>query len=373
MQENQSPVINKELYDGLPFSVVLIDDDYFIRELNPSAALLAGSNLEDLKGKKCYAALFQQEHPCRFCPRANQLFTLDELHSSGFRFRQEILAEKPETPIPRNLYYDQTQYLVRNSDGRAFLAETLRDITQDKEQEEEKARNEKLILLGTIVQMVAHELNNPLTGLSMTLQTMEDADEEKIIRMRRDIELAQGIVADIQGFTRREGYRLEPIPLATILNESIDVAKRLFSPVPEFQITWDIPDKHIQIEGNEKKILQLFGNLFKNSVEAWKSSRREKPLTIWVIVSQATRKTDMRSTRHYLDIQIVDDAGGIPQEVLHRIFDPFFTTKKLYNRGSGLGLFIVHKIMEEHAGTVDVQTRGEFSRFILHFPLKRKV
>lgn len=377
-----SPVINRELYEGLPFPLIILDSEYKIRDLNNEALkfnLFEGG--ESPVGQFCYKYFFQREKPCSFCPRANQLFTLDELHRSKFRFRQNVIAEKPEKPVSRNYYYDQSQYVIRDLSGEVFLVESFQDITAKKEEEEELARNDKLILLGTIVQTVAHELNNPLTGLSMSLQTLEmllseDEAREKIELMRRDIEMAQSIVSDIQSFTRREGYRLESVNLNGVIEEAMQSARRLYSPSPEFQLEWENADPHTRLDANERKLSQLFQNLFKNSYEAWKGgSNRHNPLKIWVIVSLLKRSDpgSPGNTKHILEIQVVDNAGGIPRELLTRIFDPFFTTKRLYNRGSGLGLFIVHKIIEEHGGTVEVQSRGEFSRFILHFQMRRKI
>ncbi len=250
-------------------------------------------------------------------------------------------------------------------------------------------QSEKLTSLGTLLSGVAHELNNPLSNISTSCEILkeeiEDADieykKELILQIEDQTDRARNIVRSLLEFSRDKEFKKERIPLKTLFEETIRFIK---GQVPtKVSIGIDIPDD-IFIFADKQRIQQAFLNLIKNAVE---SIADEGNVFIRAQKRRAIDKIEVETEIYnYLkyrgkctleedtvDIEIKDTGSGIPDELLPKIFDPFFTTKDV-GKGSGLGLFIVHEIIEEHDGCIAVDSEmGKGTTFLIRLPIKETV
>jgi len=251
-------------------------------------------------------------------------------------------------------------------------------------------QNEKLASLGTLLSGVAHELNNPLSNISSSCQILieefEDADKEYkkelLAQIDEQADRAKNIVRSLLEFSRDKEFKKEKLPLKSILEETILFIK---GEIPsKVETTLNIPEDLIII-ADKQRIQQAFLNLIKNAIEsvreegnvfikAWKQlytpgiSEEAEPCAYERYRGKCTGKCP--SEEDTVDIEISDTGEGIPSGVLPRIFDPFFTTKDV-GKGSGLGLFIVHEIIEEHGGCVGVDSEvGKGTSFLIRLPIK---
>ena len=137
-----------------------------------------------------------------------------------------------------------------------------------------------------------------------------------------------------------------------------ETIKLLRSDIPsEMQIELDIPD-NLLVSVDKQRMQQVFLNLIKNGVDACGRQGR-----IWI-----TARECIGEERREVEILVSDNGAGIPPEDLKRIFDPFYTSKDV-GKGSGLGLFIVHDIIESHGGEITVDSRlNEGTTFIIWIP-----
>ncbi len=249
-------------------------------------------------------------------------------------------------------------------------------------------QSEKLASLGTLLSGVAHELNNPLSNISSSCQILaeeiEDADmgykKELVDQIDEQTDRARNIVRSLLEFSREQDFKKENLLLRRIFEETIRFVK---GQVPtRIVISLDIPED-ILIFADKQRIQQAFLNLIKNAVEA---VGEEGEVTITSRKHKAMEKTgETAETYSYLkyrgkctiegdtvDIEIKDTGSGIPADILNRIFDPFFTTKDV-GKGSGLGLFIVHEIIEEHDGCIAVKSAtGKGTIFFVSLPIKNE-
>jgi signal transduction histidine kinase len=247
-------------------------------------------------------------------------------------------------------------------------------------------QSEKLASLGTLLSGVAHELNNPLSNISSSCQILEEEMEEADMPYKKELlaqideqtDRARNIVRSLLEFSREREFKKESLPLKRLLEETIRFVK---GQVPtRIVISLDIPED-IVIFADKQRIQQAFLNLIKNAVE---SVADEGDVVIRAKRHKATEKTEETAEIYnYLkyrgkctiegdtvDIEIKDTGPGIPPEILHRVFDPFFTTKDV-GKGSGLGLFIVHEIIEEHDGCIAVKSEtGKGTVFFISLPIK---
>ena len=227
-------------------------------------------------------------------------------------------------------------------------------------------RSEKLAALGTLLSGVAHELNNPLSNISTSAQLLDEELEngetsfkrQMITQIEEQTDRARDIVRSLLEFSRTKTFTRQQLPLKKLLNETIVLVR---GQVPtKVDIAIDIPDD-IQIFADKQRIQQVFLNLIKNAIDAVEENGH-------VILSARTIRGKAGGVPEEVEIFVEDDGPGIDPANLRHIFDPFFTTKDV-GKGSGLGLFIVHDIIESHGGSIRVESRpGMGTTFILWLP-----
>jgi len=222
-------------------------------------------------------------------------------------------------------------------------------------------RSEKLTSLGTMLSGVAHELNNPLSNIWTACQLLIEelgendieAQRELLLRIDEQGERARKIVRSLLDFARDAKLRKEPLALAELVDQTVRFVK---GEVPTaVAVVTDVP-ADIVLAADRQRLHQALLNLLKNAIQAV-GGQGEVALT-------ARRKKD----EGVVEIVVRDDGAGIAAEILPRIFDPFFTTKDV-GKGMGLGLFIVHQIVEEHDGSITASSApGQGTVFCLRLP-----
>lgn len=218
---------------------------------------------------------------------------------------------------------------------------------------------ERLAALGEMVAGVSHEIKNPLGIIQSTaelLNNMPDADEnqkklsnvitEESIRLNR-------IVTEFLDFARPHELNLHNFNLNEIIQKNIDFLK------PEIdkkgiKVETNLDSKRFQITADQDLLHRVIMNLIINAMQA--------------ITGEGKININVAEERGGYNIDIIDSGCGISDENLNKIFNPFFTTKE---KGSGLGLPIVRKIVEGHGGNIDIESaEGEGTRVILNLPKK---
>jgi len=250
-------------------------------------------------------------------------------------------------------------------------------------------RSEKLAALGTLLAGVAHELNNPLSNISTSCQilieeiTDPDIDYKKelLSQVEDQTERARNIIRSLLEFSREKAFTKEWCAVKSLLAETIQFTK---GQIPtKVTISMNVPDD-LSILVDKQRLQQAFLNLLKNAIE---SIEDEGTITIRARHQTAIDKAeDHNEIYNYLkyrgkctleedtvDIEIADTGTGMPPEVATKIFDPFFTTKDV-GKGSGLGLSIVHEIIEEHDGCIAVDSKpGVGTRFFIRLPARMAI
>lgn len=232
-----------------------------------------------------------------------------------------------------------------------------------KEMEAHLHRSEKLASLGNLVAGIAHEINNPLTGV-LLYSSILNRDERLDPGLKPDIERVisetrrcADIVKQLLEFSREAVPRKEMVSLNAIL----DKVTALFQQLPEFcDVVIDQRyDRHLpEVYTDPGQIQQVFVNLFVNAGHAMPDG------------GCLTIITSLSGDRGYVRAEIVDTGCGIPEEHLNSIFDPFYTTK---SEGTGLGLSISYGIVENNGGTIEVASEvGRGSTFTVMLPVNGK-
>ncbi len=240
--------------------------------------------------------------------------------------------------------------------------------------QDDLVRSEKLASMGRLVAGIAHEINNPVNAVINTLGPLEEAlgilvaspsseaaaraaaDAGEMLRVvQRGAARSKAIVQALHNYSRGDEQRPRELGLLRSVDDTLDLLRHHLRHVRiEKQI-----DPELRIDGFPGQIDQVFMNLITNAAQA--VGDRERGGTIRV---SAARRDDA------VEITVSDDGPGIAPEVIPRIFDPFFTTKDV-GEGSGLGLSIVHGIVDRHGGRIEVQSRmGEGTTFRIRLPVR---
>jgi two-component system, NtrC family, sensor kinase len=221
-------------------------------------------------------------------------------------------------------------------------------------------RSEKLASLGKLAAGVAHEINNPLTGIltnsSLLLEDMEKDDPkyEDVEVMVKETIRCREIVKRLLDFARQTKPQKRLASINTLIDNIILLVRNQTS-FRNILIEKDLDTSLPEILVDPDQVQQVFVNIILNAAEAM---TKGGSLTI-----RSMPSPDNSS----IVITFVDTGPGIPEDVRERIFDPFYTTKE---HGTGLGLSISYGIVEQHGGTISVDsTAGRGSTFTISLPI----
>ncbi len=244
-----------------------------------------------------------------------------------------------------------------------------RDKRQKAESESKLLRSEKQASVGRLAAGVAHEINNPLTGvLTFTHMLLRRTDISGEIRqdletIAQATERVRNIVKGLLDFSRQTEIEPEPADVNALIEETIGLVTNQ-ALVKGIQIRFD-PGEGLPVRTLDKSQFQsVLLNIIINAIDATDSGGRIK-LTTGISISAD------RQDRKGIEISISDTGHGISADHLDKLFDPFFTTKEV-GKGTGLGLSVSLGIVERHGGTIRVQSGvGRGSTFVIWLPFDK--
>ena len=234
-------------------------------------------------------------------------------------------------------------------------------VSELERRQDQLIQAEKLSSLGTLTAGVAHQLNNPLNNISTSCQIAIDeftsGDEKIQQQMLHNIEQetlrARDVVKNLLEFARTQKFAPQQAALAEVVHKSILLAKSQIR--PDIGMTVDIP-ADLVLPMDVQRMQEVFINLISTATQA---IGRQGQITIRAALDVATDE---------VVIEIQDNGQGIPEKNLARIFDPFFTTKEV-GVGTGLGLSVVYGIVQQHRGSIAVQSKaGQGTSFFIRLP-----
>ncbi|HEY3113014.1 MAG TPA: ATP-binding protein [Gemmatimonadaceae bacterium] len=247
------------------------------------------------------------------------------------------------------------------TDNIVGLVIGVRNLTEERKVADHLGRTEKLAAIGELVAGVAHELNNPLTGISTFAQLLlEDKLQgeqfESVSLIKREADRAISVIRDLLLFARKTDARDVPVDINTIVKHTVRL-RALASRSSGIEVHMHLDESNPQVRGDEQKLQQVLLNLLVNAESAMEGAKvRHLSLT-------TQRKRDIAQI-------IVSDTGhGMPATVSQRVFEPFFTTKPP-GEGTGLGLSVSYGIIQAHGGTISVESEPEVgTTFTILLPL----
>lgn len=369
----------RSLVESSPNSIILTDSDGYIRIINKQTEVLFGYQRHEIIGKTIETLL-----PDRY--RANH-----------FGYRSDFYQHPQIRPmgVGRDLYGKHKEgceipveigLTPIKSQDKLMVLSTIVDITERKKNEEKlmqkneelakfneelKSRtaqliqSEKMSALGTLIAGVAHELNNPITGILNYSQycrknipsdgKLAEVLDDLVVEAKRCADIVKNLLTYSYFST---GKNEKTTDVSTDLNEIIKRIRNLFA-----NLLTDVT-VHLSIENNlpplriqPNKLQQVVSNIIKNSIDAMENQEKKE-----IIIKAFRDKT-------YCNLVIEDTGMGIKADDFSKIFDPFYTTKEV-GKGTGLGLSVSKSIVEEYNGEITLESEvGKGTRFYVKLPL----
>lgn len=363
---------NEDIIQTMTNGLVVVDTTARVTVFNKAAATLLGYGAKEVLRKRLRDAM----------PGASSLSDVIEAtlrHACEASTQPSpgdgglIQGSSVPSPIVRG-YLDEVN--VRHRDGNllplSVSASPLRDsngqvtgvvclfedLSQSKALEAERRRLDRLAALGEMSAVVAHEIRNPVAGITAGIEYLSKSfpegspHKEDMAMILGEIERVNRILEDILSVARPFQLKLSDEAIADILEDvlhryqpsleskSVRVIRRYAPSLP-------------RVQADRERMEQAFTNLVLNAIEAMPDG--------------GTLSIDLSASDHRLTITISDTGPGISLDAQRRIFEPFFTTK---TRGTGLGLAVARRVIEEHGGTIDVLSEPDRgTTFVIQLPL----
>jgi len=236
-----------------------------------------------------------------------------------------------------------------------------RDITEFKNLEKKFYESKELAAIGQLSAGIAHEVRNPLSSIKMSLQILEkrmqpEGNDLKRFRIaQREVEHLEELVSDVLVYARPAVPRKEPFDIRKVLENALALMERLITD-KNIRIQADFDDSLPLLGVDAAMLEQAFLNIYRNAVEA---------MDMDGLLHITTRRS--AADMEHFEVIIEDNGSGIDPADLPHIFNPFFTRKKY---GTGLGMTQVKKIVDLHAGNIEViSEKGEGTRVVVTFPM----
>jgi two-component system, NtrC family, sensor kinase len=237
----------------------------------------------------------------------------------------------------------------------------VRNLTEERKVAEHLGRTEKLAAIGELVAGVAHELNNPLTGISTFAQLLledelQTEQKESVSLIKREADRAITVIRDLLLFARKTDARDAPVDINTIVQHTVRL-RALASRTSGIQVHMHLDQRNPRVRGDEQKLQQVLLNLLVNAEAALQKSQL-RHLTV-----TTQKKGDS------VVIIVADTGHGMLPAIRQRVFEPFFTTKPP-GEGTGLGLSVSYGIIQAHKGTIAVESTPDVgTTFTISLPL----
>ncbi len=347
----------EDLLASLQDGIVVLDRDLRIRSMNPSAEELTGTSISRVAGQALGSA-FPALAP--LVTLASKTLALGRNHADFDLQLVEAGGRHHQVSVAASLLSNRVGEL------RGVVL-VLRDLSRVRDLEERVRRADRLAAIGILAAGIAHEVRNPLVGIRAAAQLAEQEPSfstelrEYTGMIIRQVDRLNRVVEGVLAFAGTRPLDRRPCNVNQLVEEVLQLewstlqqrnipVRRLYDP--------ELPIVH----GDADRLLQVFLNLVRNASDAL----TPEPAAL-TISTRFERVAPACGGRAAAIVEIIDQGPGIPAEAQERLFDPFFTTK---DGGTGLGLPISLKIVEDHGGTIEVVSRvGKGSTFRVWLPV----
>ena len=342
---------HENVVESMGSGLLTISMDKRITSFNNAATKITGFTFFEMKGK-VFSEIFHFP----------ELQEIHEITGSDFPNRFEDIFTRKDN---KRIYLGMNISSLKNDEGntKGYIC-VFQDMTKFKEMEERVVQAERLAAIGKVAAGIAHEIRNPLASMSGSIQVLkqkpwvEKESKDLMDIVVRETDRLNSIVTRFLSYAHPHPVKLSEYDINTLIQDTLSMLKN--SPEYNQRIVASTRFKKnpLIIKIDSQQIQQVLWNLCLNSIQAMPDGGK-----LEVSTGLINNKNNMHAV-----IQVSDTGCGIRKEDKDSIFVPFYTTKK---NGTGLGLASVYRIMENHKGTINVESKvSEGSSISLQIPLR---
>ena len=333
----------QKIFDAFQFGVVVVDMDFTIRLANSSLKSILGIDKEYLEGEPL-ATIVEKD---KFALIEKAISLKNNEYRGEFEFSG---ASKSKKQIGFSVYPKI------EIDDDIFIVILFKDISEEKEIQQELIKMDRLSTLGIMASEIAHEIRNPLAGISAVSEAMKDEIEknspifEYVDRIIKQTKRIEKLLKSMFNYAKPQRPHLEIVDFEKVLDEtSILLKERMKNKQIHFSYFIHGGAKYMFVDPGQFQ--QILLNIILNSIDAIGMNGNIKLIARPQLELSPKLKKLLPDTAEekFVLISIEDDGSGIKEEYLSKLFLPFFTTK---SHGTGLGLSIVYQLIKEHGGHI---------------------
>ncbi len=357
---DQLELLNRNIVQSINTGLITLNNQLEISYINPAVEQISGFGYRDLEGIHIgdifpkivpYLSISDRGGDNDDMPQPQKGIDVDFDRRDGTR-----------------LHLGFSQSILKDPGGDEIgLILIFQDLTEFRQMQEQVRRMDRLAVAGELAAGIAHEIKNPLASLSGSIQMLRDEVDFGPMQQRlmditmREAERLNALVNEFLLFSRPE----KAVDRSVEVNEVIEDTLEMLKNSPELSRPISIEktlSKNLWVRIDSQRLQQVIWNLVLNAVQEMKNSGR---LSLATAIRKNRGSGDAQEK--LAEISISDTGSGILPENQGKVFDPFFTTK---DQGTGLGLTIVHRIVENYDGKIFLDSDGRSgTTFTLHFPL----
>jgi PAS domain S-box-containing protein len=292
----------------------------------------------------------------------NEILPVDQLFN---RYKAVKRGKRVHNPLEFRYQAEDIEKIITSNiikmNGERILL-TFKDISREREEEEKLYLTDRLASIGEMAAGLAHELNNPLTGILALSQLLSDSDipeeyKEDLQHVYNEAKRAASIVKSVLLFARNNNYENGQSSANEVVKDVLRL-REYEEKANNITVVTDLQKNPPDVPIDKFQLQQVFLNIILNAEAAIKDTNRPGTLIV---------KTE--TSNHHINVLFNDNGCGIKKNVLPRIFDPFFTTKDI-GKGTGLGLSICYGIVVKHGGKISVKSKEkEGTTFTISLPI----
>jgi two-component system nitrogen regulation sensor histidine kinase GlnL len=343
----------------LATAVVVLDEAYIVRYANPAAENLLGTGARSLAGQQ-FLALFADSDSLRT--------TLDEATAAHWSYRAQMLSYERDGHEPMPLSCVVARIEAPEARGASLLVE-LRPIQDQLRLEREARLLEQREASRELIRNLAHEIKNPLGGLRGSAQLLERELERSDLReytqvIIKEADRLQSLLDRL--LTPQRAIQLSQVNIHEVLERVRSLVLAEFPQGIAVERDYDpsVPD----LVGDLEQLIQAVLNVVRNAAQALLSGAHAAKGGGITLRTRSARQVTIARRRHKLALEllVIDDGPGVPDEIRDRIFNPLVSGRE---GGSGLGLALVQTYINNHGGVVEFDSRPGRTSFTLLLPL----
>ncbi len=369
--DEQIRISKKELetvFDAITEAICILDRNFTIMRVNKRYATLVGQPIKKLLGRRCYEVFWKRDSICSECPASRTFISGEVISRKGIRIKD----------ADENKFFEMKTYPVSDETGRiVHVIEFTREVTDEKRITDQLIRSEKLASIGIMTAGIAHEMNNPLSGISGMAVNLLDMPEkyglndrgiERVKAILESSARATSIMRDLLYLSRKADSTSVLISINSLILKAVEIIH--YPGMNEIHQRYNFEESLPLIHCDPAKIEQVIINIVSNAIQSILEKKKLCLQNNIIYSGLLLISTQLHDDQNVL-VTISDNGTGIPEINRSRIFDPFFSTRPP-GQGTGLGLSISHKIIEEHGGRIFFDCIDEVTVFSIVLPIERK-